>query len=139
MSDSPQTLVVDASVVVKWFFTEGESGVEDAAVLLADHAAGRCMLVAPTLLVHELLGVFVRRLPPETRGEALDAFFDAGVELVPPSRTLMSEAATLVAERQISAFDSAYVALASSCGFSLVTADRRLATAVGRTVRTQLV
>jgi predicted nucleic acid-binding protein len=130
MSAEAPLVVVDASVVVKWFIAADETGVAEAAVLLADHAADRIRLVAPALVAHELMGVLVRRLRDESVAEALDAFFDAGVHLVAPDRELMGLAATLVQERQLSTFDSAYAALASSLGCPLATADRRLANAL---------
>lgn len=139
MSEAPEMLVVDASVAMKWYLTDGESGVQDAVALLGDHAAGRCALVAPTLLVHELLAVFVRRLPADARADALDAFYDVDVHLVAPTRDLTLEAARLVASRQISSFDSAYAGLASVLGRPLVTADRRLAAALGDSVPTRVV
>jgi predicted nucleic acid-binding protein len=139
MNEAPEMLVVDASVVVKWYLADGESGVRDAAALLDDHAAGRCALVAPTLLVHELLGVFVRRLRADVRAEAVEAFYDVDVHLVAPTRDLTLEAARLVASRQISSLDSAYAGLASVLSCPLVTADRRLATALGDSVPTRVV
>lgn len=139
MAEAPEMLVVDASVAVKWYLADGECGVPDSAALLGDHAAGRCALLAPTLLVHELLGVLVRRLPADARAEALEAFYDVDVQLVAPTRELSLEAARLVADRQISAFDSAYAGLASVLGCPLVTADRRLAAALGESVPTRVV
>jgi predicted nucleic acid-binding protein len=139
MGEAPEMLVVDASVAVKWYLTDSESGVQDAAAVLDDHAAGRCALVAPTLLVHELLGVFVRRLPADARADALDAFYDVDVHLIAPTRDLALEATMLIASRQISAFDSAYAALASALGCPLVTADRRLVAALGDSVPTRVV
>ena len=134
MSGDAPLVVVDASVVVKWFIASDESGVAEAAELLADHAAGRIHLVAPALVAHELMGVLVRRLRDESVTVALDAFFDAGIHLVAPDQKLMRLAAALVRECQLSTFDSAYAALASSLGCPLATADRRLANALAHTV-----
>ena len=139
MSAEAPLVVVDASAAVKWFVASEESGVAEAAALLADHAADRVRLVAPALLAHELMGVLVRRLPGESVGDALDSFFDAGVHLVAPDRKLMSLAAALVRECQVSTFDSAYAALASSLGCPLATADRRLAKALEGTVAARAV
>ena len=130
MPEAAQTIVVDASVAVKWFLAEDESGVAEAAELLSDHARGRIALVAPTLIVHELTGVLARRLPPEAHVEALNAFFDADVELVGPDRDLAIATVRLVADRQTSAFDAAYAALAMSRSCPLATADRGLARAL---------
>jgi predicted nucleic acid-binding protein len=136
MSGDPQLVVVDASVAVKWFVSADESGVDDAAALLAQHAGGEIRLVAPTLIVHELTGVFMRRLRGPLVAEALDAFFDAGVHLVAPDRALTVRAAELAGRCQLSAFDSAYAAVADSLECTLATADRRLANALGDTIVT---
>jgi len=139
MDDAAEMLVVDASVAVKWFLEDGESGVDTAAALLADHAAGRCALVAPALLAHEVLGVFARRLPQEAQAEAIEALYDVGIRLIAPTRELSLASAELIAKRQLSAFDSGYAALASALDCPLATADRRLANALGRSVTTRLV
>ena len=130
MTEAARTIVLDASVAVKWFLAENESRGAEAASLLAEHAADRVALVAPTLVVHELMAVLVRRLPPDARAEALNSFFDAGVGFVVPPRSLMIEAARLVADLQLSVFDAAYAALATSLACPLATADRRLARAL---------
>jgi predicted nucleic acid-binding protein len=139
MSGDPLLVVVDASVAVKWFVSAEESGVEDAAGLLAQHAAGEIRLVAPTLIVHELMGVFMRRLRGPLVSEALDAFFDAGVHLVAPDRALMARAVDLANRCQLSAFDSAYAAVADSLECTLATADRRLANALAETLQTRII
>ena len=139
MSAEVPLVVVDASVVVKWFVATDEAGVAEAAGLLADHAADRIRLLAPALVVHELMGVLVRRLHGDSVAEALDAFFDAGVHLVTPDRELMGLAAELVREFQVSAFYSAYASLASSLGCALATADRRLANAPAGTAEVRIV
>lgn len=129
-ADAP-LVVVDASVAVKWFVSEGESGVDGAARLLQEHADGSIRLVAPTLVVQELFGVLMRGRRDHQAGEAaIEAFFDADVTLVPPSRELMLSAARLVLDRGVSTLDSAYVALVQTLGCELATADRRLARAV---------
>ena len=130
MRDSPPLVVVDASVAVKWFLSADESSVDEAAALLAQHAAGDIRLVAPALIVHELMGVFVRRLRGPQVAEALDAFYDAGVHLISPDHALMARAAELASQCQLSAFDSAYAAVAASLECTLATADIGLANAL---------
>jgi predicted nucleic acid-binding protein len=135
MDGDPRLVVVDASVAVKWFVSADESGVDDAVALLVQHAEGEIRLVAPTLIVYELMGVFVRRLRAPLVSEALDAFFDAGVHMVAPDRALMARAADLANRCQLSAFDSAYAAVADSLECALATADRRLANALAETLK----
>ncbi|HET6351523.1 MAG TPA: type II toxin-antitoxin system VapC family toxin [Coriobacteriia bacterium] len=139
MTSEAPIVVVDASVVVKWFLTDDEDGVAEAAELLAEHAASRARLVAPALLAHEVFGVFVRRLPRAEVQGAIDAFFDVDVHLIPADRLLLHDAAELVARRQVAAFDSTYVALAQVLDCELATADRRLARTVGKSARLRVV
>jgi predicted nucleic acid-binding protein len=139
MSDDPRLVVVDASVAVKWFVSADESGVDDAAALFAEHAEGEIRLVAPTLIVHELTGVFMRRLRAPRVAEALDAFFDTGVHLVAPDRALTAMAAKLANQCQLSAFDSAYAAVAASLECTLATADRGLANALAEAIETRTI
>jgi predicted nucleic acid-binding protein len=133
--------VVDASVALKWFVSAGEEGVDDGAQLLDDHAEGVVRLVAPALLVHEVLNALRRRSGDKAPdlSDAMDALFDTGVLLVPPDRELMLLAARLVAERCLSTYDAAYAALARTLDCELVTADRRLANALGDGFRVRVV
>ncbi|HEX9092951.1 MAG TPA: type II toxin-antitoxin system VapC family toxin [Coriobacteriia bacterium] len=125
-------LVMDASVAVKWFVSRDETSVREAAGLLEAHGQGSVALVGPALLAHELMHV-LRRRDREVRDlpAAMQGFFDAGVALVPPDRQLMVSAARLCGERQLSTSDAIYAALAMMLGCELVTADRRLARALG--------
>ncbi|MHB1342342.1 MAG: type II toxin-antitoxin system VapC family toxin [Coriobacteriia bacterium] len=138
-SDAPFE-VVDASVAVKWFITDDESGVAEADLLLQRHINGEVRLAAPSLLVHEVLNVLRRpgRAVPDLP-EAMRALFDVGLVLVPPDCALMVRAAELVSEQGLSTFDAAYAALAETFQCVLVTADRGLARAVGERLKTRVV
>lgn len=139
MAEAP-LLVVDASVVVKWFVSAGEKGVDEASRLLETHADGEVKLVAPALVAHELLSVLSRgRRGGSELGEAVGAFFDTSVALIAPDRGLMGRAAAHVARHRVSSFDAAYSALAETLGCGLATADRKLARALGGVVETHVV
>ncbi len=132
-------VVIDASVVVKWFLPEDETGVAEAAELLIRHATGQIRLVAPALLAHEVFGVFVRRLPRAEVGPAIDAFCDTDIYLVPADRQLLLAASETVARHQVSGFDAAYAALAKTLDCELATADRRFVRALGTSIRVRAV
>lgn len=134
--DAAPFVVLDASVAVKWFVTDGEEGVHDARELLALHSSGEVRLVAPALVAHELLGVLARRSRDAADlRDAMEAFFDAGVTLAAPDRDMALAAADLISQHRIHALDSAYAALALSLSCELATADRRLARALDGVVR----
>ena len=54
-------LVIDASVLLKWFRTEGEGRLEEAHALRSAYASGRVVVHAPPFLRLEILNVAGRR------------------------------------------------------------------------------
>lgn len=123
-------VVLDASVVLKWFREEGERHVEPARALRAAFAAGELLVFAPWLLLLEIVTVAGRGWGwEETALTELAGSLDAlGFELVEPD---LSRVAAWTG-RGLTAYDSAYVAVAESAGVELVTDDERvLAVAAG--------
>ncbi len=119
------TLVVDASVVLKWVVEE--EGSTAAAALRASP------LAAPELLLEEcanVLWVKQRRgeLTSDEARERLRLLFEAPVQLV-PSVGLLNRALELAIQLDQTVYDCIYLALALHLDGQLVTADRRLAEA----------
>jgi predicted nucleic acid-binding protein len=122
-------VVVDSSVVVKWFVDEPE---RSAAL---DLLRAEQPLVAPDLLLIEVAHTLRRkvgegRLPGPAATAALTEVMDGPVELV-PTAPLSLRAMRLADRAGGSVYDACFVALAEERGAPLVTADERLA----RTVR----
>jgi predicted nucleic acid-binding protein len=122
------TLVVDASVVLKWVVDE--AGSVAAAALRASS------LAAPELLLEEcanVLWVKQRRgeLTADEARERLRLLFEAPVQLV-PSASLLNRALELAIHLDQTVYDCIYLALALHLDGQLVTADRRLAEASRR-------
>lgn len=125
MERAPQTLVVDASVVAKWFVPEEDS---DKAVRLRNrHVEGTLTLMAPDLLVYEVANALAYHPEIEEDGlrEDLEALFMIDIELVPPSTELMASIAEKARLNAVSVYDSSYLALAELTATNLVTADRK--------------
>jgi predicted nucleic acid-binding protein len=119
-------VVVDSSVVFKWFCSEEEDFVDDALALFAEHLAGRVILAAPAHLPAEVLnalgcrkGITASRLVTAAEGLAES-------ELLYPAwdRDLLSGAATLAREHRLTVNDALFPALAVLLDCELVTADR---------------
>ena len=126
MERAPKNLVVDASVVAKWFIPEADS---DKAVRLRNrHIEGSLTLMAPDLLLYEIANALVYH--PEVTDEAIhedmEALFNVDIELVSPSPELMASIADGARRRDVSVYDSSYLVLAEVVATNLVTADRRL-------------
>ena len=125
-------LVVDSSVVVKWYVPEVHSA---AAVALL--ASGR-RLLAPDLLVPELGNVLWKKV---RRGELTAAEAEAIANtftihpplILRPSALLLPSALDIANQYDRTVYDALYVALAVAERARLVTADDRLCQALAGT------
>jgi predicted nucleic acid-binding protein len=126
-----KTVVVDASVAVKWFLPE--EGSEQAESLLG----GKFRLIAPDLLWTEVANVLwkIARRGSMTADEAQQMLRDASampIEIA-ESLPLLPEALRIATAADRSVYDSLYVALAAREKASMVTADRKLVNALADT------
>jgi predicted nucleic acid-binding protein len=114
-------VVLDASVVMKWFRGDGERHLESARSLRALFEAGELIVFAPPLLRLEILNVAGRRWrwTESALLELADALDDLGFELIEPE---LARVASWIA-RGLTAYDAAYVAVAEAAGARLVTDD----------------
>jgi predicted nucleic acid-binding protein len=123
------TLVVDASVALKWFV--GEDGSDLAVGLLHRDEP----LIAPELVLAEVCNAAWKSL---RRGEIdRSQFEEVATDLVQvfqrlvPLARLVRRAAALARELDQPVYDCFYLALAEAEDAPLVTADRRLVAALG--------
>jgi predicted nucleic acid-binding protein len=127
MSEAAPRIVIDSSVVVKWFIADGEDDVPAARRLLDEHDAGALLLCAPAHVVLEVLNAIrYRGLSPSVLEDVAGWVLGAHLELA-PLEPLAQRAAVLAATHDLTVYDAAFVALAESLDAELVTADRRLA------------
>lgn len=120
------TYVVDASVVMKWFITEPDSG--KALVFRERQLSGDIDLAAPDLLLYEVAHVLVRKKGFHTleAQDAIDCLLGVGIDIVVPDRDLVCDAIRLANESGLSVYDACYAALAAQQGAELVTSDKQL-------------
>ena len=122
-------VVLDASVVLKWFRADGERHLGPARSLRAAFEAGELIVFAPPLLHLEIVDVAGRRWRwAESALIELAAGLDElGFELIEPE---LARVAYWTA-RGLTAYDAAYVAVAETGGTSLVTDDDLIAAVAG--------
>lgn len=129
--------VVDASVVLKWYFDEPGTPVADR--LLAEHANGERELLAPDLVVAELGNALWKRIrrrecDPATAGSIL-ALWETEQPPLVPSSLLLSRALVLATRLEHPLYDCLYLAAALAYEASFATADRALARAARGVLR----
>jgi len=119
-------IVVDASVVAKWFLEEEYS--DKALQLRDDYARGLLAIAAPSLLEYEVLnalrysGAYSARELKEI-GVALNKY---GFEIYELEARLKELAIEIAMENNITVYDASYIALAKQLNTVLYTADREL-------------
>lgn len=118
-------LVLDASVVVKWFFRDpaAEDHGELALSVLQSVRAGTVDILQPPHWLAEVAAV-IARLQPEVADEAIGVL-DAMELPVASDAVIYKRAASLAAMLKQHLFDTLYHALALERGAELVSADRR--------------
>ena len=127
-------LVVDASVAIKWFLPEPLS--VEARRILDEYQAGRLSVLAPDLIHAEVGNIVWKRhmfqgLVAEDAETIVDEFRNL-VITVTPTAELLEDAYRLAISHKRSVYDSMYVALAVREGCQFVTADEKLANAIGQ-------
>lgn len=117
-------VVLDASVVMKWFAGSAESGSREARLIRNQYEAGRLLVVVPSLIFLETLNIAARRWSWDGGAllELATALDDLGFNVAEPG--LRSVA--VWSARGLTAYDAAYVALAEQRDVPLVTDDRRV-------------
>jgi predicted nucleic acid-binding protein len=117
-------IVVDASVVAKWYLPERDH--ESARALRDAYLEGRCRLLAPALLPFEVVNALAcsGHYDGERLAEAAATLPEYGIELVPFDA--VGPLAQVARDADVTVYDAAYVALAASRASIVYTADERL-------------
>jgi len=121
------TLAVDASVLVKWYAPEKEEDLEQAHKLYKSIQNFEIRAVTSDLLIFELSNALLKgkRHKALEVQEALRAFFQTSVELIPTDSLLIDNAVKIAERYQLTVYDAVYVALAKRFGCQLLTANPR--------------
>ncbi|MBI2039593.1 type II toxin-antitoxin system VapC family toxin [Candidatus Microgenomates bacterium] len=120
-------VVIDASVVFKWF-AEDESNFEEALQILQDHRLNKSLISAPQLLIYELTNAWVTKTKITLKNikANLKKLEKAAIQLENVTFTRAEKAIEFASNYHISVYDASYVVLAQEKQCSLITADARL-------------
>ncbi len=118
-----KTVVLDASVGVKWF--RDEPGSAEARALLRAHGAGEVRIVVPSLFVYEFASVASRFLTGDEVRELWRRFLDWRISVRELGDSLMRDAFDIRDRYGCAVYDAVSSALAAQLGATLYSADRR--------------
>lgn len=112
-------VVLDASVVLKWFSPATEPGAAEAVFLRRRYEKGAISVTVPSLLFFEVLNVAGRRWhwEPQALFELAHALDDIGFDVVEAELGAIAE----WVGRGLTAYDAAYVGLAEARSCELIT------------------
>ena len=119
-------IILDASVVVKWF--SEEEYTEKALAIRERIRMGEERVIVPDLLLYELANAlkYNPSFDANDVSDALTSIFDMDLEIVTPIPEIINLAVALAFEYNITVYDAFYIALAKDLELTFITADRRL-------------
>jgi predicted nucleic acid-binding protein len=128
MSQQPRPVVVDTSVVVKWFFSENHHS--QALQIRDDARSGRVKLHAPDLIYAEFTNVVWKRVTFQGLDPDDGALIVATFKLIPieitPSVDLVEKAFLLGTQHKRAIYDDLFLALSLQITSLFVTGDQKL-------------
>ena len=132
MREGCRTIVLDASVGVKWFRLE--VGSEAARELRTRHIEGDVLIAVDTLFCYEVLGATARERDAAAAERIWRDLESLGLAVVPLGEELVAAAAAARARYGCSLYDSFSAGLAEILDVPLYSADARAHGAIERVV-----
>jgi len=131
-------VVLDASVILKWFLFDATYG-QKAFDLLHRFIARELNILSPSLLEYEVInGLIIAqkrgRIKDEKIHMAIEGFFDLQIDLRDLSHFYQGSLKYCVVYNR-SLYDASYLALAEAEGIPLITADEGLYNAVKKNLK----
>jgi len=121
-------IVVDTSVLIKWFKTSGEELLQEAKQLLEEVERRPIEVHVPALLLYEVGNILLlkTRLGLGALNQAIERLESLPFEVAPPATPLLQRALRLGREFGLTFYDASFLALAVELDCPFVTADQRL-------------
>jgi len=118
--------VIDTSVVVKWFVKEKDSDV--ALEILEHYRSGNFTIIVPDLLIYEFTNVlrYNKSFNKIEKKECIDTLYDLDLYFVSPYKTLIENTVKIAEEKDVTVYDSIFIALAEEMKCKFITADEKL-------------
>lgn len=119
-------VIVDASVIIKWFDNDEEYSSE-AEVILNKHLSDLETISVPDLLLYEFTNALATKtiLPEEKVLRNIKLLESYSLQLIHVNYSLIHKAAIFSKKYKVSVYDAAYAVLAEENKCDLVTADKK--------------
>lgn len=121
-----EKLVLDSSVVIKWF--SDEDATDKALAIREGYINGKIEIVVPDLLLYEIANAlrYNKSLEAKDVKEAVDSIIKLGIDIIVPTKEVIDLAISFAFEYNITVYDAYFLSLASLLKFTCVTTDEKL-------------
>ncbi len=119
------TLVLDASVGVKWFSSTGEDNLSEALDIRQAHIEGKAFIAVPDLFFYEVANAltYKKAMPLEEIEPALASLFDISLQMVAMEAQLAQDSVRLALRLGLTVYDACYAVVAANNSCPLITAN----------------
>ncbi len=121
-------IILDSSVIIKWFKADKEEKIKEATDYLSSFTSGKIQIYIPTIAVYELLNTaqFDVTLPEKQWKLNFKKFFELKLKVITIDEKISQTIYEFGKKNNVSAYDASYVALAKSLRIDFITADQKL-------------
>lgn len=118
--------VLDSSVIIKWFCEEEATDL--ALKFREGFLKGDIDIIVPDLQLYEIANAlrFNKNLNSSDVANAVNSLIDIGINIVVPTKDVISSAIGLAFQFDITVYDAYFIALAKELNYDFVTADENL-------------
>lgn len=119
-------MVVDASVILKWFIEESDSN--KATAIKNNHIAGLYSITIPDIAIYEVGNALRYKSEFSIREVArcLEDLYALSLDIISPYPDIGYLVTEISRQNDITFYDAFYIALAKELGLEFITADRQL-------------
>ncbi|MBI2653924.1 type II toxin-antitoxin system VapC family toxin [Candidatus Woesearchaeota archaeon] len=118
--------VLDSSVIIKWFCEEEDTDL--ALQFREGFLKGSVDIIVPDLQLYEIANAlrYNKKLKSADVSSAVNSLIDIGINIVVPTKDVISSALALAYQFDITLYDAYFIALAKELNYDFVTADDNL-------------
>lgn len=119
-----KTVIIDASIGVKWFFEEIDS--EKAETILQQTAEAELKLLVPELFFYEIANVVISKKQSKSIKEIQQALTLLHFDIYELGLSFIDKIVNIANIYTLSFYDACYVTVLKETNYEFITADKRL-------------
>jgi predicted nucleic acid-binding protein len=121
------SLVIDASIAVKWYSAIGEKAIPQAVDILERISRNDICPIVPDLLYYEVTNALVHNkiISQEKMQTAVTNLFTLNLKTIPVDSSILATSIRLARRHDITIYDACYAVIAADYDCPLVTANPR--------------